>query len=248
MTILEHLEELRRRLIVSVLWVAAGVAVSAVFGDRIIRFLREPAEAYPGQVNFQFIEPFEFLGVYFRVAVLGGLVFGMPMLVYQLLAFVSPGLTRQERRWLNGTVAGASLLFLGGCAFAYYVALPPALRFLLGLGGEIAQPNLRIGSYVDFVTRLIFWTGLTFETPLVVMYLSRFRLLTWRQMLGFWRYAVVLAFVIAAVVTPTWDPVTQSLVAGPIVVLYFLGVFLAWLVEPRRQEEAARERGRPGLA
>jgi len=132
-------------------------------------------------------------------------------------------------------VAGTFVLFLGGVAFAYYIALPPALGFLLGFGGgDIAKPELRIGSYVDFVTRLLFWTGVTFQTPLVVMYLARFGIVGARQLLRWWRFAIVGAFVVAAIVTPTIDPVTQSLVAGPIIILYFLGIILAVFVQPKR--------------
>ncbi|MBI1885532.1 MAG: twin-arginine translocase subunit TatC [Chloroflexi bacterium] len=238
MTILEHLEELRRRIFIAALAVVVGLILSVFFGKQIIEFLKEPAEARNSDLQLQFIEPFELIVTYFRVSLLGGLIFGMPMVVYQVLMFVSPGLTPREKRWLYGTVVGAFALFLGGAAFSYYVALPPALNFLLNFGEDIAQPNIRIGSYIDFVTRLIFWTGVTFETPIVMMYLARFRIVNWRQLLRFWRYAVVLAFVIAAIVTPTIDPVTQSLVAGPIVVLYFLGIILAWLIEPRGESRA----------
>jgi sec-independent protein translocase protein TatC len=157
------------------------------------------------------------------------------MIVYQGLRFVSPGLNPNERRWLYATVFGATVLFLSGVAFAYYVALPPALDFLLGFGGgDLAKPELRIGSYVDFVTRLLFWTGVSFQTPLIVMYLSRFGIVSAGQLLRWWRFAIVAAFVVAAIVTPTIDPVTQSLVAGPIIVLYFLGIVLAVFVRPRR--------------
>jgi len=245
MTILEHLEELRRRLFIGALWVVIGLALSAAFGERIIEFLREPAEARQADFTLQYIEPFEFVMTYFRVSLLGGLIFGMPMVVYQILMFVTPGLTRQERRWVWGTVLGASVLFLSGCAFAYYVALPPALSFLLRFGRDIAQPNIRIGSYVDFVTRLIFWTGVAFELPLLVTYLARFRVVNWRQLLRWWRLAIVGAFVLAAIVTPSIDPVTQSLVAGPLIALFFLGVFLAWAVEPRPRPQPAPERPAP---
>jgi sec-independent protein translocase protein TatC len=235
MTLLEHLEELRFRLFVSAVFVVIGLGISAYFGQDIIDLLKKPAEARSPDFQLQFIEPFELFVTYFRVSLLGGLILGMPMIVYQGLRFVSPGLKGNERRWLYGTVFGATLLFLAGVAFAYYVALPPALDFLLHFGGgEIAQPNIRVGSYVDFVTRLLFWTGVAFETPLVVMYLARFRIVSARQLLRWWRFAIVGAFVIAAIVTPTIDPVTQSLVAGPIIVLYFLGILLAVLVGPRR--------------
>lgn len=239
LTLLEHIEELRFRLFVSAVFVVIGLGVSVFFGNEIIDFLKQPAEDRNPDFQLQFIEPFELFVTYFRVSLLGGLILGMPMIVYQGLRFVSPGLRPSERRWLYGTVLGTFVLFLSGVAFAFYVALPPALDFLLDFGnGEIAEPNIRVGSYVDFVTRLLFWTGVSFETPLVVMYLARFRIVTARQLLRWWRFAIVAAFVIAAVVTPTIDPVTQSLVAGPIIVLYFLGIILAVLVQPRRREQS----------
>ncbi|HZP25827.1 MAG TPA: twin-arginine translocase subunit TatC [Dehalococcoidia bacterium] len=233
MTIIEHLEELRRRVFISCISIVIGLGISAVFGKQILEFLKQPAEDKNPAFSLQYIEPFELIVTYFRVALLGGLIFAMPMVIYQALMYVSPALTPKEKRWVYGTVIGAFGFFIGGMAFCYYVALPPALNFLLNFGNDIAAPNIRIGSYVDFVTRLIFWTGVTFETPLVVMYLARFRILSSGQALRFWRYAVVLAFAIAAVVTPTIDPVTQSIVAGPIIVLYFLGIVLAWIVEPK---------------
>ncbi len=234
LTLLEHLEELRYRLFMSALGVVAGLGVSAYFGGDLIDFLKEPAESRNPDFQLQFIEPFELFVTYFRVSLLGGLVLGMPFVVYHALRFVAPGLKPGERRWLYLTVLGATGFFLGGVAFAYYVALPPALDFLLNFGEDLAEPNIRVGSYIDFVTRLLFWTGVSFETPLVVMFLGRFGIVSAGQLLRWWRFAIVGAFVIAAIVTPTIDPVTQSLVAGPIIVLYFLGILLAVFVQPRR--------------
>ncbi len=235
LTMLEHIEELRFRLFISAASVVIGLGVSVFFGNDIIDFLKKPAEARSEDFELQFIEPFELFVTYFRVSLLGGLILGMPMIVYQGLRFVSPGLNANERRWLYATVAGTSVLFLGGVAFAYYIALPPALGFLLDFGGgDVARPDIRVGSYVDFVTRLLFWTGVSFQTPLIVMYLARFGIVSARQLLRWWRFAIVGAFVVAAIVTPTIDPVTQSLVAGPIIVLYFLGIILAVFVQPRR--------------
>lgn len=234
LTLMEHLQELRYRLMVSSVGIVIGLAVSAYFGENLIEFLKRPAEERSANFQLQFIEPFENFVTYFRVSLLGGLIVGMPVIVYQVLRFISPGLNARERRWLYGTVIGATGLFLGGVAFSYYLALPPALDFLLNFGNDIAEPNIRIGSYIDFVTRLLFWTGVAFETPLVIMYLARFRLVSAGQLWRWWRYAVVLAFLIAAIVTPSWDPYTQTIVAGPIIVLYFLGILLAVLVQPRR--------------
>jgi sec-independent protein translocase protein TatC len=236
LTLVEHLHELRYRVMVSAVAVVIGLAISAYFGDELIEWLKQPAESKDGvDLSLQFIEPFELFATYFRVALLGGLIIAMPVIVYQVLAFVTPGLKPNERWWLRGTVLGASALFLGGVLFSYYFALPPALDFLLNppFGEGLAEANIRISSYIDFVTRLLFWSGVSFETPLVVMYLARFRIVSAGQMLRWWRYALVAAFVISAVVTPTWDPITQTVVAGPIIVLYFLGIVLAYIVQPR---------------
>lgn len=239
LTLFEHLAELRYRVMMSAIGVVIGLVISAIFADDFIEFLKEPAEEKHPGLQLQFIEPFENFVTYFRVSLLGGLVVGMPMIVFQALRFLSPGLRPNERIWLYGTVIGATGLFLGGVAFAYYIALPPALDFLLNFNNDLAQPNIRIGSYVDFVTRLLFWTGVSFQTPIIVMYLARFRIVRAKQLWGWWRLAIVAAFVVSAIVTPTIDPVTQSLVAGPIIVLYFVGVILAFIVQPRAKEPEA---------
>jgi sec-independent protein translocase protein TatC len=220
----------------SAIGVIIGLAISAVFGEDIIDFLKRPAEERSEDFQLQFIEPFELFVTYFRVSLLGGLILGMPMIVYQGLRFVTPALRGGEKVWLYVTVFGATVLFLSGVAFAYYIALPPALDFLLNFGDDLAEPNIRVESYIDFVTRLLFWTGVTFQTPILIMYLARFRVVRAGQLIKWWRVAIVMAFVVSAIVTPTWDPITQSLVAGPIIVLYFVGIILAWFVQPRRPE------------
>ena len=236
LTLMEHLKELRSRVFMCAVGVIIGLAISAYFGAEIIDFLKRPAEARSEDFQLQFIEPFELFVTYFRVSLLGGLILGMPMILYQGLRFVTPALRGGEKTWLFLTVIGATGLFLSGVAFAYYIALPPALDFLLNFGDDLAEPNIRVASYIDFVTRLLFWTGVTFQTPILIMYLARFRIVRSGQLIKWWRIAIVLAFVVAAVVTPTWDPITQSLVAGPIIILYFVGIILAWFVQPRRPE------------
>jgi sec-independent protein translocase protein TatC len=233
LTILEHLQELRRRLIIASAALIIGVIASAVFTQQLLHWLTGPAKDQVQDLSIIYTEPLEYWGTYFRVALVGGVALAMPVIVYEILAFVGPGLTRRERRWVYPIVLGASLSFLGGAAFAYYVELPPALRFLLGFSGDVAQPYIKIGSYINFVTHLMLVTGLVFEMPLVVMGLAKLGVVTSRRLLGWWRYALVLAFVVAAIVTPSIDPVTQSLVAAPIIVLYFAGIALARLVEAR---------------
>lgn len=232
LTILEHLQELRYRLMVMAGALVVGVGVSFwPLTGWFIEFLKEPARDRKAQFDTFFFDPLEGWTTYFRVSLLLGIAIAMPVLVYQALAFVRPGLTKQERRWLYPIVLGASLAFVGGAAFAYYIELPPALGFLLNPPGDIGEPLISVRKYFDFVTRLLLVTGLVFELPLVVMGLAKLGVVTSRKLLGWWRHALILAFVAAAVVTPSVDPVTQSLVAGPIIVLYFTGIALAKLVE-----------------
>jgi sec-independent protein translocase protein TatC len=236
LTLIDHLQELRYRLVVSALSVVVTTGVCLYFAGRILNFLLEPARDRSSAFEAIFTEPMEGLLAHFRIALMAGITFAMPMLIYQTLMFVSPGLTSKEKRWVYSIVIGATLAFAGGVAFAFFIALPPALDFLLNYPEDVAEPHIRIGSYVDFVTRLLLWTGVVFETQLVIMGLARLGVVTSRQLLRFWRYAIVGAFVVAAIVTPSIDPVTQSLVAGPIIVLYGLGVLLARLVEPRQPQ------------
>ena len=231
LTILEHLRGLRYRVMVVGGALIVGVLASIwPLSGWFIDFLAAPAEDRVDDFRLIFTEPLEYWTSIFRVSLLLGVTFAMPVIIYQALAFVSPALTGREKRWLYPIVLGATFAFLAGAAFAYYVELPPALNFLLDSGGR-AEPLIRIRSYVDFATRLIFVTGVVFELPLIVMGLAKLGLVTSRKLLGWWRYAIVLAFVAAAVVTPSLDPITQSLVAGPMIVLYFLGIALAKLVE-----------------
>jgi sec-independent protein translocase protein TatC len=124
-------------------------------------------------------------------------------------------------------------------AFAYWIILPASLGFLLDLGGDNFNPVIGAKQYIDFATRIVFWVGLSFELPMVLALIARLGVVRAKQLLGFWRYAIVIIFVIAAIVTPTPDPLTQSLVAGPLLGLYVVGIGFAWLVQPKRPRQEA---------
>ncbi len=233
LTILEHLQELRRRLTV-----AAGTLVVAVIGsffitNRFMKLLTQPAKDAHSGLIFIAIDPTENIATYFKVSLLLGVAIAMPVILYEVLAFIAPGLTRNEKRWVYPIVLGASAAFIGGCFFAYFIEMPPALKFLYNFNSDVAQPQPRLGPYINFVTRLILATGLVFEMPLFVMGLAKLGLVTSRRLLHWWRYAIVGAFILSAIVTPSIDPVTQTVVAAPIIILYFLGIILARLVESR---------------
>jgi sec-independent protein translocase protein TatC len=234
MTILEHLQELRTRLIWCCAGLVIGVSVGLVFTNPFLDVLVAPVKHIPpradgSRVELIFTDPLESFTVYFKVGLLGGLILAMPVFVYEALMFVLPGLTPQEQRWVLPIVGGVFACFIIGVLFAYYVTLPPAATFLLTFNDTRVKAFINIGKYINFATRLLFWVGVTFETPLVILALARFGVITGRQLLGWWRYVIVLMFVVAAVVTPTPDPLTQTLVAVPLLLLYFIGVGLAFL-------------------
>lgn len=234
MTLLDHLLELRYRVtwMAGALVVAMGVFFAPPINFAIWEILLEPAEDIPGFRPTQ-VDPLENLGVYFRIALACGTALAMPVLVYQAMRFVAPALTQREKRWLYPIAVGASAAFLGGLTFCYFIVLPAAYNFLFQFGADLAAPEPRISSYMDLTLRLLVLLGFVFEMPILIMGLARVRVVHWRRLLGWWRIAIIGAFVVSAIATPTIDPVTQSLVAGPMIVLYAIGIGLAWIVRPR---------------
>jgi sec-independent protein translocase protein TatC len=229
MTLLEHLQELRGRLIWCGIGLIIAVLISSIFTNQVMLFLLEPAKAEAPQLKLIFTAPMENVATYFKVALLGGLILAMPVFVYHALMFVLPALTPQEKKSVLPFAAGAVVLFLCGVAFSYYLILPPSAGVLFNFNTDIAEPNIQVGKYFDFVTRLLFWVGVTFEMPVFILALARFGMVTGRKLLGWWRFFLVGAFVLSAIITPTIDPVTQTLVAGPIIVLWLIGTGLAFI-------------------
>ena len=182
--------------------------------------------------------PTDRISAIFKIAIYGGVLLAMPVLIYEALAFIVPGLTSGERRVLLGGVLGSSLFLIGGMAFAYFIVLDRALGFLLGVASENVENVIGINEYISFVTRIILWVGIAYQLPMVLALAARVGLVTARQLLRFWRYAIVIVFVLAAIATPTPDPITQSFVAVPLLGLYFLGVLFARLLYKPRGEAA----------
>ena len=239
----EHFRELRNRGLASLAAVLVGSAVSFYFYEDIFAILIRPAQAVAAEHDFQVIytEVTELLGATVRVSLLGGFVLALPVVLYNGIRFVAPGLTPRERKILFSFLPAALLAFVGGMAFGYFVMIPPALRFLLTFGGDIAEPLIRISNLVNIMVRLLFWLGISFETPLVMYVLATLGVVDARGFARFRRLWLVASFVIAAAITPTIDPVNQAIVAGPLIVLYEVGVLLARTAGRRRQASAALE-------
>ena len=238
MTLLEHLRELRNRVVISALAMVIGVVICVIFWQTIIGWMLAPArDEIPG-FQLSVFSPTETFAIMFKVGMYGGLLISSPIILWQMLAFIVPGLTPRERKLILPGLFGVVAFLLGGMAFAYWVILPASLGFLLNFGGDDFNQVIGAKQYMDFAIRIIFWVGLSFEMPMVLALLARLGIVRAKQLIGFWRYAIIIIFILAAVVTPTPDPITQSFVAGPLVGLYMVGILFAWLVQPKRKIEA----------
>jgi sec-independent protein translocase protein TatC len=237
MTLREHLEELRSRLLICVLTVGGATIFSFFIAeDWLFPLLEGPA---PDEVKFLVTEPTGVFGPYIRVSLTSGAILAMPVIVWQLVLFVSPALKSSEKRYLYLLLPLALVAFGSGVTFSYFVLLPPALDFLLTFGEDIAEVRPVLDKYVNLVTTLMFWIGLIFETPVIIYFLARVGVVNSSSLVKQWRLAVLGAFLLGALITPTVDPVNQTLVAAPLVVLYLVGIGLAKVAEwQRRRSEA----------
>lgn len=223
--LLSHLNELRMRVFKAFLALIIATGISFAFSEQVINYLAMPIG---GTSNLVSIELTENIAIFMKISLLGGFVLAMPVIVYQIMAFILPGLKRNERGWLLVMVPFATLLFAGGVAFTWFVMLPTAIPFLTGFMGITTQ--VRPENYFEFVTRIMFWIGVCFEMPLVVMFLAKLKFVTAKQLASGWRYATVLMAVVAASVTPTVDPVNMGLVMAPLMGLYVISIILAAIV------------------
>lgn len=232
LTILGHLKELRQRLIKSVIAVLVTTVISFFFAPQIFAILIKPT----GGIDLVYIEMTEMISTYMRVSLASGVILVMPYLTYHLLMFVSPALTRKEKRSVYLILPWVTLMFVGGITFGYFILIPPAVNFLLTFGSGIATPEIRIGNYISIVTRLLLSIGLIFELPVVTTFLARLGIISSKWLADRRKAAVILAFVLAAIITPTFDPINQSLVAAPLVVLYEMSIWLAKLVQRKKAQ------------
>jgi len=237
LTVLGHLKEMRGRLLKSVIAIIVGIAVTFFFFDYVLEILKVPA----GDIELVFIEMTEGLGAYMRVSLIGGIILAMPVLMYQLLMFVMPALTGKERKRVFFILPWITLMFATGVWFGYTYLLPPAVKFLLGFSAEIAEPQIRISNYIAFITRILLAIGLCFEMPVVTTFLARMGVISYRWLASRRRLWIIVAFILGAVITPTWDPINQTIVAGTLIVLFELSVWLAWLVQKRKRGPQAAD-------
>ncbi len=237
----EHLLELRKRLMYSVIAVVVTTVIAFVFHEQILILLMEPAQGFTASPGGKpiFTDLTEFIGAAMRASLLVGIFGSLPFILYQVVMFVAPGLTPGERRYLYILLPASLIVFVIGAGFGYRILFPPAITFLQTFGSDVATPQIRIGPYVSLMLTLLLWMGVLFETPLVMFFLARIGVVTQSFLAKQRRYAIVVAFILGAIITPTFDPFHQTIVAIPIAVLYEIGIWLAKLGTRLRNKAAA---------
>lgn len=225
MSLFDHLEELRQRIFYALGATGLGIILCFIWVKPLVMLLELPAKG----VKFLQLAPGEFFFVSLKVAGYSGLLLASPFILYQIICFVLPGLTRRERNLLGPVVLGSSVLFWAGLVFAYLALIPAALQFFISYGQEVVEQAWSIDRYFEFVLLLLFSTGLAFQIPVIQLVLGYLDIVSSRQMLSAWRLVVLGAVIAGAILTPSTDPLTQSLLAGAVLGLYFGGIGLVKL-------------------
>jgi sec-independent protein translocase protein TatC len=237
MSFLEHLDELRSRLIVSVSALFVGFLAAFAFIAPIFEFIMRPLqEILPNDGRLVYTEPTEAFFLYIKIAALAGLVLAIPVILYQVWRFVAPGLYSREKRFAIPFVVFASAFFVGGALFSHFLLFPIAWRFLAGFTTDYMEFMPRIQPAFSLYVRLVLACGVVFQMPTLVFFLARVGAVTPRFLIRNTKYAILLIFIFAAVLTPTGDPVTLTLMATPMILLYGLSIVIAWLFQRRETD------------
>ena len=232
MPLTDHLEELRTKVLRSLLSIVFAAIFCLIFVKPIVRFLEQPAN----EIRFLQLAPGEFLFVSIKVAGYAGLTAALPYILYQALSFVLPGLTSRERKLIAPAVASSAILFFIGILFAWWALIPAALGFLVVYGADVVEPIWSIEKYLDFVLLLMVSTGLAFQLPVLQLLLGILGLLNWKSMLSAWRWVLISSALAGAILTPSTDPITMLLLSGAISGLFILGVGLVAIAESFKQQ------------
>lgn len=232
MGFLDHLEELRSRLFKAVLGLLIGCIITGFYADEVMNLiLLRPALS--ANVHLQNIEPFGQAFLYFKVIFLCGTILSMPWVLYQVWGFVAPGLYMTERKWAGRITILTSISFLLGVAFGYFVLIPNMMSYVNQYANPNIENNIAVGNYFSFLVNMLLAAGLIFELPMVTFVLARIGVVTSTMMSGYRRHAIIVILILAAVITPSPDPVSQLMVALPLWILYEISIVIAKFAKPR---------------
>ena len=240
MSLMEHLEELRRRIVHSFLYLIAGFAIAWIFRDRLVDFIQAPLNHDGKSLNM--IHPMDGMNMAIHVSLVGGAILASPFILYQVWLFIAPGLYQKERRFVIPFMLATVALFIGGAAFGYYYVLPGALKILIVDFGHNFTPMVTIEEYSSFFLSIILGLGISFEMPILIFFLALFGIVSPKFLWKNIRYAILAIFLVAAIITPSPDPWTMCIYAIPMLSLYLIGIAVAWWVHPsRRKAKEAKE-------
>jgi sec-independent protein translocase protein TatC len=228
MTLLDHLDELRTRIIYSLVAITTGFIVAFIFSADIINLLKAVA---PANTQFVQLSPGEVFIVSMKMALYAGIYIASPVIYYHIIKFISPGLKLPEKKFILPIVIATFILFTIGMLFGYFAALPLALNFLLGYGSEVAQNVISIEKYTSFCSATILIMGVLFQVPLLLLFLSIINIVSSAKLIEIWKYVILIAFIVGAVITPSPDPFGQTIVAGAILILYGISIVLIKLIK-----------------
>jgi len=235
MSFLEHLDELRKRLIASVYGLVAGCVISFIFVGKTERFILLPLQQLmPDGTKLMFTAPTEGFMVMMKIGALGGLFVALPFVIFQLWLFIAPGLYSNEKRFAVPFVLLGTVFFLAGATFSHYIAFPYTWKFFLGFETEYLEFRPRLNDVFSLWVKMLLAFGVIFQMPTVVFFMARMGLVTAGFLVKHTKYAVLIIFVLGAILSPGTDVVSQALMAGPMLVLYALSIGIAWAFAPRK--------------
>ncbi|OJV43041.1 MAG: twin arginine-targeting protein translocase TatC [Acidobacteriales bacterium 59-55] len=234
MSLMEHLGELRKRLIRATIYLLVGFAVAYAFHERLYGYIQQPLTNL--HIDLNFTHPTDPLNLYLKTALVGGAILASPFILYQVWLFISPGMYANEKRYVFPFMGATVGLFLAGAWFGYRWVLPGALKVLIGDFGRDFHPIITIEDYTGFFLAIILGLGITFELPILIFFLSLFGIVDAKFLIRHIRYAILVIFLIAAIICPMPDPVSMCLFATPMLALYMVGVGVAFLVHPSRRK------------
>nr|YP_009398695.1 Sec-independent protein translocase component TatC [Kuetzingia canaliculata]ARW67881.1 Sec-independent protein translocase component TatC [Kuetzingia canaliculata] len=220
MSVIEHLTELREKILISCLVFLITTSICLIYSKQLTFIIQKPALG----IKFLQLAPGEYLFISVKIAIYSGIVISSPFSLYQIMLFILPGLTKKEIKYIIPILVGSIILFFAGLSFSYYTLIPITLNFLIKYGSDIIEPIWSFEEYFNFITLILFSTGISFQIPVIQILLGITNIITWQMMLKYWRYIIFISTIIGAIITPSTDPITQIFMTTTIILLYFSGI------------------------
>lgn len=240
MSLLDHLQELRKRLVYSLISVAVGFGIAYGFRERIAALMIAPITKALAdnhlETKLAYLNPMDPFNFFLKIGLFGGIMVASPFILYQVWLFIAPGLYQHEKRYVVPFMAATVGLFLAGAYFGYHYVYPGALTFLIGYGSQF-KPVVTISEYMELFSTVILGLGIVFELPILVFFLSLFGIVSSKWLWKNVRYAILIIFIIAGIITPTPDPLSMCVFAAPMLILYMVSIGIAHIVHPEKRKQ-----------